>query len=297
MDGALQRHWLGEDANTGSLSPFIGQLLRDACVNRSIPEPATRALMDAIRALIVDDEPLGRERIRTLLDHHPEVDIGGECQDGEEAVKAIRKGGYDLVFLDVQMPHKDGFEVIRQVGVDRMPPVIFVTAYDQYALRAFEVHALDYLLKPFDVDRFDEALDRVVKLTTQRPQADREEQMLRLLEDLKPKAEPAERLMIKTHQRIIFVRTEEIDWFEAAGNYIRIHVGKKTHLLRQTMSALEKRLDPKRFLRIHRSTIVNLDRVRDLRPMFNGEYEVALIDGTKLTLSRGYRKALERFTE
>lgn len=253
--------------------------------------------MDTVRVLIVDDEPLGRERIRTLLAHHPEVEVAGECADGEQAVTAIRSRVFDLVFLDVQMPHKDGFDVIRSVSVERMPPVVFVTAYDQYALRAFEVHALDYLLKPFDVDRFDAALKRILVLMNQRTKAEREDQMLRLLEDLKPASKPAERLMIKSHQRIIFVRTEDIDWCEAAGNYIRLHVGKKKHLLRQTMTALEQRLDPKRFLRIHRSTIVNLDRVHDLRPMFNGEYEVALNDGTKLTLSRGYRKALDRFAE
>ncbi len=248
-----------------------------------------------IRTLIVDDEPLGRERIRMLLQDDPEVLLVGECKDGHEAVAAIEAQQPDLVFLDVQMPELDGLGVIRSVGVEHMPAVIFVTAYDEYAVHAFEVHALDYLLKPFDIERFAEAFERAAELIRHRQKTDLDRRLARLLDDLKPAAKGLERLMIKTQQRIYFIRTDEVDWIEAAGNYVRLHVGGKTHLLRQTMNALERQLDPDRFLRIHRSTIVNIDRVKDLHRMFNGEYEVRLYDGTTLTLSRGYRSQLDRF--
>lgn len=255
-----------------------------------MPPPST-----PIRTLIVDDEPLGRERIRTLLQDNPAVEVIGECQDGQKAVAAIREQEPDLVFLDVQMPELDGFGVIREVGADAMPPVIFVTAYDQYAVHAFEVHALDYLLKPFDVDRFAEAFERAVQWVRRRRKDRLDQRMAHLLDDMQP-ARRIERILVKTAQRIYFVRTDEIDWIEAAGNYVRLHVGGARHLLRQTMSALEDQLDPNRFLRIHRSTIVNVDRVKELNRMFNGEYEVRLHDGTKLTLSRGYRSQLDRFS-
>ena len=248
-----------------------------------------------LRILIVDDEPLGRERIRMLLDDEPGVLLVGECRDGHEAVDAIRAQQPDLVFLDVQMPELDGFGVIRAIGVERMPAVIFVTAYDAYAVHAFEVHALDYLLKPFDVDRFTDAFQRAAALIRQQHKADLDQRLAGLLDDLQPAAKGLERLMIKTQQRIYFVRTDAVDWIEAAGNYVRLHAEGKTHLLRQTMNALERQLDPDRFLRIHRSTIVNVDRVKELNRMFNGEYEVLLVDGTTLTLSRGYRSQLDRF--
>ena len=249
-----------------------------------------------IRTLIVDDEPLGRERIRMLLQDDPDALLVGECKDGYEAVDAIAAQQPDLVFLDVQMPELDGLGVIRTVGAENMPAVIFVTAYDEYAVHAFEVHALDYLLKPFDVERFAEAFRRAVALIRQRQKTDLDRRLAHLLDDLQPAAKGRERLMIKTQQRIYFIRTDEVDWVEAAGNYVRLHAGGKTHLLRQTMNALERQLDPDRFLRIHRSTIVNVDRVRDLHRMFNGEYEVRLYNGTTLTLSRGYRSQLDRFS-
>lgn len=248
-----------------------------------------------LRTLIVDDEPLGRERIRTLLADTPDVVLVGECQDGHEAVEAIRTHQPDLVFLDVQMPELDGFGVIRSVGVEHMPAVIFVTAYDEYALDAFEVHALDYLLKPFDVARFSEALERATQWIFQRQPTDLDRRLTRLLDDVQPAGVALRRLMIKTHQRLYFIRTEEVDWIEAAGNYVRLHAGGKVHLLRQTMNTLESQLDPDQFLRIHRSTIINVDRVKEFNRMFNGEYEVRLDDGTKLTLSRGYRSQLDRF--
>ena len=254
-----------------------------------------RATHPPLRTLIVDDEPLGRERIRTLLQDDPGVLVIGECRDGREAVEAIRAQQPDLVFLDVQMPELDGFGVIQAIGVEQMPAVIFITAYDAYAVHAFEVHALDYLLKPFDVDRFADAFQRAAALIRRRHKVDLDQRLVGLINDLQPATKGLERLMIKTPQRIYFVRTDEVDWIEAAGNYVRLHADGKTHLLRQTMNALERQLDPDRFLRIHRSTIVNVDRVRELNRMFNGEYEVRLNDGTTLTLSRGYRSQLDRF--
>lgn len=257
-----------------------------------------------IRTLIVDDEPLARERVRTMAGGEPDLDVIGEARDGIEAVDAILSQAPDLVFLDVQMPKLDGFEVISSVGADRMPPVVFVTAFDQHALRAFEVQALDYLLKPFDRDRFCGALTRV------RQQIDRAEngalgqKLLALVRDMHTDM-PAEtvpppqvqgksdRMVVKSGGRLFFLRADEIDWVEAAGNYVRLHVGAESHLLRETMNAIETRLNPDTFFRIHRSRIVNIERIKELQPWFNGEYVVILRNGTKLTLSRGYREKLQ----
>jgi len=246
-----------------------------------------------IRTLIVDDEPLCRERLRTLLADDPDFTIVGECGDGAEAVATLRETPCDLVFLDVQMPVMDGLEVVEAIGPERMPTVIFVTAYDRYALRAFEVQALDYLLKPFDRERFEKALGRA-KAHVQRDQsAEASRQLLALLGDTRPGRKHLERLVIKSGGRIFFLKMEEIDWIEAAGNYLRLHVGSETHLLRETMNALEGRIDPERFLRIHRSTIVNIERIREIQPLFHGDYVVLLRDGTELTLSRTYRQRLQ----
>jgi two-component system LytT family response regulator len=249
----------------------------------------------AIRTLIVDDEPLARQRLRKLLEAEPDIEVIGECPDGESAVTAIVEHRPDLVFLDVQMPDLDGFGVLEAVGAEEMPTVIFVTAYDHYALRAFEVHALDYLLKPFDRERFDKALGRArAHLGRDRP-GEVHEQLQALLADVRPERKASERLVIKSSSRVFFLRVEEIDWIEAAGNYLKLHVGDETHLLRETMNSLEGRLDPDRFLRVHRSTIVNIERVQELQPWFHGDYLVILRDGTQLTLSRSYRQKLQDF--
>ncbi len=245
-----------------------------------------------IRALIVDDEPLARERIRALLRGDPEVEIVGECADGRRAVAAIQKHAPDLVFLDVQMPHLDGFGVLEAVGPERIPAVIFVTAYDQYALRAFEVHALDYLLKPFDRARFEKALQRARTRMERRDSGEINAKLLALLEDLRKGPRRLERLVIKTSGRIYFLPVREIDWIEAAGNYVRLHSGGQAHMIRETMAALETKLDPHKFLRIHRSTIVNIERIKELQPWFHGDYAVLLDDGARLTLSRSYRERL-----
>jgi two-component system LytT family response regulator len=242
-----------------------------------------------IQALIVDDERLARKRIRSLLKNERDVEVVGECADGAEALAAIRKQSPDLVFLDVQMPEMDGFQVLQEVGGDRMPAVVFVTAYDKYALRAFEVHALDYLLKPFDEDRFGEALRRAKEQVLGGSNGELHGRLIALIEHLRSGERYVDRLLVKASGRVLFLKTEDIDWIEAAGNYVRLHVGKESHLLRETMNTIETRLDPAHFLRIHRSTIVNLDRIKEMQPWFSGEYVVLLKDGTELRLSRGYR--------
>jgi two-component system LytT family response regulator len=244
-----------------------------------------------IRTLIVDDEPLARRRIRRMLARHPDVDVIGECANGREAIAAIREQQPALVFLDVQMPEVDGFAVLDRISAEAMPLIIFVTAYDQYALRAFDVYALDYLLKPFDRRRFDQALQRA-KSRLFNERSDVSERALALLEELRAQQSHLERMVIKAGGRAFFLKTEEIDWVEAEGKYVRLHVGKESYLVREAISQIEAQLDPKRFLRIHRSTIVNLDRVRELQPWFHNDYRVILRDGTELMLSRSCRKRL-----
>ncbi|HEY0875940.1 MAG TPA: LytTR family DNA-binding domain-containing protein [Vicinamibacterales bacterium] len=246
-----------------------------------------------IRVLIADDEPLARERLRMLLEPESWVEVIDEAGDGPAAVTAIQKLRPDLVFLDVQMPGATGFDVIDTIGAEKMPFVIFVTAYDQYALKAFDVHAIDYLLKPFDKERFQAALGRARQQLERRSSGELERRLLELVQDLKPASSRIERFVIKSGGRVFFVRAEEIDWIEAAGNYVKLHVGADAHLFRETMNALEARLNPDTFYRIHRSHIVNIERVRELQPWFNGEYVVFLKDGTRLTLSRGYREKLQ----
>jgi two-component system LytT family response regulator len=230
-----------------------------------------------IRTLIVDDEPLARSNLSVLLRLDPEIEIVGECSSGAEALAEIRRARPDLLFLDVQMPECDGFDVLEQLVSDLPPAIVFVTAHDHYALRAFEAGALDYLLKPFDNARFDRALDRA-------------KQRIARGKGLPKKLE---RLAIKSVGQVWFVKISEIDWIEAADYYACLHVGAKTHLLRRSMAELEQELDPNVFSRIHRSTIVNLERVRGLRLGTDGEYEVLLEDGARLRLSQRYRKQLQ----
>jgi two-component system LytT family response regulator len=251
--------------------------------------------MSSIRVLVVDDEPLARQRIVDLLKAEPDAELIAECRDGHEAVAAIEQHHPDLVFLDVQMPEADGFDVIEAVGADRMPAVIFVTAYDQYALRAFDVRALDYLLKPFDRPRFTEALDRARRRIGDAARTDVHERLVALMNDLRAGPSRANRIVVKTGGRLFFLRTEEIDWIEAAGNYLRLHAGRGTHLIRETMTTIEQRLDPAKFFRVHRSSIVNIDRVSALEPCPSGDYVAILADGTRVNVSRGHRDTvLER---
>jgi two-component system LytT family response regulator len=250
-----------------------------------------------IQTLIVDDEPLAREGVRMLLEGDPEVTAVHECADGRAAANAIIETKPDLVFLDVQMPEMNGFEVLGAVGVDRMPNTIFVTAYDKYALQAFEVHALDYLLKPYTNDRFFSALERAKVQIKLRDNNSLNGQLSALLTHLKRGGDRLERLVVKAAGRIFFVDVEEIDWIEAADTYVRLHVRRESYLVRGTMSGLEARLDPHMFLRIHRSTIVNTKRIKELQLLFHGEYVVTLQDGKQLTSGRSYRDKLQPILE
>jgi two-component system LytT family response regulator len=249
--------------------------------------------MSTIRTMVIDDEPVARERIVGLLQQERDIELVGECADGQQAIGAIQSQHPDLVFLDVQMPACDGFGVIEQVGADRMPAVVFVTAYDEYALKAFEVHALDYLLKPFGRDRFQQTLQHAREHLERRRAGDLGRRLLALVQDLKPEPQRLDRLVVKSGGRVFFLRTDEIDWIEAAGNYVRLHLSEGSHLFRETMNNMEARLDGRRFVRIHRSRIVNTDRIKELQPWFNGEYIVILQNGARLTLSRGYREKLQ----
>jgi two-component system LytT family response regulator len=248
--------------------------------------------MTKIRTLVVDDEPMGRERVLSLLQQEEDVEVIGECSDGTQAIAAIQQHSPDLVFLDVQMPGSNGFGVIDAVGPERMPTVIFVTAYDEYALKAFEYHALDYLLKPFNRDRFQETLKHARASLERRRAGDLGRRLLALVNDIKPETPRLERLVVKSGGRVFFLRTDEIDWVEAAGNYVRLHARSEAHLLRESMKNMESRLDPNLFVRIHRSAIVNIDRVKELEPWFHGEYIVIMRDGTRLTASRVYSDRL-----
>ena len=251
-----------------------------------------------IRTLIVDDEPVARARVLSLLRDEADIEVVGECSNGPQAVSVIEATAPDLVFLDVQMPEMDGFALARTLGRD-MPAVVFVTAYDEYALQAFEIHALDYLLKPFSAERFKSALTHVRQHIAKRQATAMGRQLPTLLPEIQrpvpdeDRRERRDRLVIKSSGRIYFVRIQDIDWCEAAGNYVRLHIGQQQHLVRGTMSHLESQLDPAQFVRIHRSAIVNVERIHELRSSFNGEYLITLNDKTRLTLSRGYREGLQ----
>lgn len=254
---------------------------------------------EKIRTLIVDDEPLARRNLRVLLEKDPQIEILDECRNGREAVKAINALSPDLIFLDIQMPELDGFDVLARVGAEQIQAIIFVTAFDQYALKAFEVHALDYLLKPFDDERFAFALRRAKSQIEAREINRVSKRLLALLEERRSLADSSAeknyltRLMIKASGRVVLLKVGEIDFIEADGNYAKLHVGRKAHLLREKMHDLEGRLDPAKFVRIHRSIIVNLDRIKELHPHFNGDYIVVLEDGRQLRLSRTRRENLE----
>jgi two-component system LytT family response regulator len=250
---------------------------------------------DVVRALIVDDEALARERIRSLLRDRGDVEVVGEAADGMEAVAAIQVRGPDLVFLDVQMPEMDGFEVLAALDEEHVPAVIFVTAFDRYALKAFEVHALDYLLKPFDRARFSESVDRAVSRLTAARGLDARTQLLDILEELRSQGgtKPLRRFVSRSQGRIRFVMAEDVEWIEAEGNYVALHVGADSHLIRGTMKRMEESLDPRRFLRVHRSAIVNLDRVNEIQPWFNGDFVMLTESGHEVTTGETYRARIQ----
>jgi two-component system LytT family response regulator len=269
-------------------------------------------MSDPIRVLIVDDELLARQGLRKLCERDPEIEVVGECADGRAAVAAIEQIEPDLLLLDIQMPSMDGFEVLSAVGPDRMPQVIFVTAYDQFALRAFEVHALDYLLKPFSDKRFFDAIDRAKQAINQAGQSDLRSRLLALIEEVgfegqsarepshagtnarTPTSSFVSRIAVKERGRVVLVRTDEIDWIEAADYYAKLHVRERAYVIRETMKSLAARLDPAQFFAVSRSAIVNLDRVREIQSFARGSHIVILNDGTRVMLSRTRREVLER---
>ena len=246
-----------------------------------------------ISALVIDDEPLARDMIREMLEPDSEVEIVAECANGREAIEAIKSLQPDIIFLDIQMPELGGFEVLESFEEGNKPYVIFVTAYDQYAVRAFEVHAFDYLLKPFDRERFDVSWQRAKSRIQLDRSGERDQHILALLEELKTGPKYLERLVIKNGGRVFFLNVHDVQCIEAEGNYVCVYDQMKHYLLRETISGLEGQLDPKQFLRIHRSAIVKIDKIKELQPWFHGEYRIILENGKQLTLSRNYRSNLQ----
>jgi two-component system, LytTR family, response regulator len=244
----------------------------------------------SLQAIIVDDEAPARDRVRDLLARETDIAIAAECANGREAIAAVDSCQPDLLFLDIQMPQVNGFDVLRALPAERLPAVIFTTAYDQHALQAFEVHALDYLLKPFKAARFQAALQRAREHLQKRSAGDTDTRLLALLERFRTTQTYATRFVIKTASRVVIVKASEIDWIESAANYALLHLGDKTHLLRETMRSLEEQLSPAQFVRISRSAIVNIERIKELQPMMKGEYVVILHNGKQLTMTRGIRE-------
>ncbi|HEY9448809.1 MAG TPA: LytTR family DNA-binding domain-containing protein [Gemmatimonadaceae bacterium] len=250
-----------------------------------------------LRVLIVDDEPLARAHLRQLIAESSDVEVVGECGDGKDAVQRIREAAPDLVLLDIQMPELDGFGVVRQIGVDRMPTVIFITAYDEYALQAFEVYALAYLLKPVSRERFGAALTRARERVRGGAGDDVDARLEALLERMSGARQSVERLAIRADGRLLFVNVNEIDWLEAADNHVRLHTRKRSHLVRGTLTSFERRLPPEMFLRTHRSAIINVGRIAEVQPWFGGDYVFILDDGTRLTSGRSYRQKVHDFLQ
>ena len=252
-----------------------------------------------IRTVLVDDEAPARARLRQLLRSEPDFTVVGECANGHQAVEVIRSERPDLVFLDVQMPRLNGVQVCQALAQDEasIPLIVFVTAYDSYALQAFQIHAIDYLLKPFDKERFSETLRHVRRQFARNKPSDTDSRLASLLQELSPDAKKPVRLVFKENGRITFVQPEEVHWVEADGNYVRVHAGDGSHYVRETLGSLEAQLPPERFMRISRSVIVNLDRVKELQPLFYGDYAVILKDGSKLNMSRSYRDRVENLMQ
>jgi len=277
-----------------STNALNGRLPVTVHPNPAEPSEQSRAV---IRTIVADDEELAREKLRILLASEANVQIVAECGDGRQTVSALRTGRVDLLLLDIQMPDLNGFQVLSELLPEEMPLVIFTSAYDQYAIRAFEAHALDYLLKPFDRERLHDAIGRArVELNKSRD-SEIPYRILNLLSKLKSEMLPAApsegRLVIRTKGRVVFLSLNEIEWIEASANYVRLNLGKESHLIRETMGQICQRLDPNDFVRIHRSTVVNVRKIRELIPVNSGEYVVVLKNGKELSCSRGYRNALE----
>jgi two-component system LytT family response regulator len=250
-----------------------------------------------VRALIVDDEPLARAHLRSLLRERGDVDVIGECGDGRSAIDQIRRLTPELVLLDIQMPELDGLEVIREVGPAKMPAVVFVTAYDEHALEAFELHAFDYILKPVSRQRFTQAIDRVVGLIRAESGGGGDRPLEALIEAMRTERTALDRIAVKSDGRVLFIRVSEIDWIEADDDLVRIHAGKAVHAHRSTLTHLEERLPASKFLRVHRSTLVNVDRIREIQPWFQGDWVLILHDGTRLHSGKSYRSKVREYIE
>jgi two-component system LytT family response regulator len=248
-----------------------------------------------IRAIIIDDEPLAREKVKLFAGDEPDIEIVDVCSNGHEAIASYNRYKPDLLFLDIQMPEMNGFEILQHLQGNTLSAVIFITAYDEFALRAFEFHAIDYLLKPYDRERFQRSVAHArVALHTTGQLETTAEQIKVLLDSVHQNSAKLERLIVKTNGKIIFLRLEEVDWIESAGNYVKLHCGNETHLIRETMNGLEQQLNPKKFIRIHRCTIINIEKIKELEPYFNGEYKVILNNNSQVFLSRNYK---ENFTK
>jgi two-component system, LytTR family, response regulator len=262
---------------------------RDGAGHDSRRDPSAMSV-EKISALIIDDEPLGRDFVRLMLRAHPDIHVVGECADGEKALAAIKRLAPQLVLLDVKMPRLDGVGVLRKLPAENRPLIVFVTAHEAYALTAFEGQVFDYLLKPFDQERFDLVMRRVRARLEEIQAAKLGQSVRHLLQTGGPAAKPVlDRVVVRESGRMFFVEVGEIVWLEASGNYVALHVAAgKTHLVHETMNALEAKLDAKTFVRIHRSTMVRVDQIKELHPHFNGEYVVTLKDGARVKLSRGY---------
>lgn len=250
-----------------------------------------------MRIIIADDEPLARSKMRLMLNTEPGVQVLAECQNGAEAIQALKTYKPDLLFLDVRMPDLDGFEVLSHMTEAEMPIVIFTTAYDQHAVKAFEAHALDYLLKPFDQERLHQAVDRARKELLKTKDREAAQHILRYLSETGMQFAASRRLIVKSRGRVVFLSFDEIDWLEAAANYVRIYVGKQAYVLRKGIGEIAERLDPAQFIRIHRSAIVNVHKIKELQPVNSGEYIVVLKDGKELSCSRGYRSGLQQLVD
>ena len=255
-------------------------------------------IIPVIRTIIADDEHLARKKLRVLLDSEPGMQVVAECQDGQQAVSAIQTHRPDLLLIDIRMPDIDGFQVLKQIAPDEMPVVVFTTAYDQFAIRAFEAHALDYLLKPFDRERLHHAVERARAELLKVHDRDLTGRILDLLaKNMEPKIESKQiddRMVIRAGGKVVFLDVKEIDWIEAAANYVKLNVGKDSYLLREGIGSISERLDPDRFVRIHRSVIVNVRKIKELQPCESGEYIAVLRNGKELSCSRGYRTQLQR---
>jgi two-component system, LytTR family, response regulator len=249
-------------------------------------------LKSRIRTLIVDDEPPARDLVATLLRDEQDAEVVAECSNGREAVGAIQQFAPDLVFLDVRMPVLDGFGVLGQLQ-GHLPLVIFITAYDQHAMRAFEAHALDYLLKPFDFERFRQAFDRARRQLNLRDNSLHQERLLALIEDLRGQANGWDRIALREQGKVTFIKPPEIDWIESEGNYVRLHIGHRSCLLRETMSSMEARLAEKKFVRVSRSALVNLEKIKEWHPLFHGDSVLVLDDGLRVPVSRVFRERLD----